>query len=113
MTMKSTIQFLKTIADQNRLLILFLLKKHTLCVCDLQQVIPLTQGALSIQLKSLSSGGLLDKQRQGKWVFYRLAENIDPAYLTILFQLFEKIENSASVTESISKLTITETCKIK
>ena len=110
--MESTVNFLKVIADKNRLLILFLLKQQALCVCDLQKVIPLTQGALSIQLKSLSGRGLLDAYKQGKWVFYKLSENIESGHSKILTQLFKEIEGSALTKEATSKLIITETCKV-
>ncbi len=109
--MNKTVTFLKTIADKNRLLILYLLKQQTLCVCDIQKVIPLTQGALSIQLKSLTTAGLLSFFKQGKWVFYRLSDEIDSLQNSILSQLFKDIEQDADVLKMMSQLTISEICK--
>ena len=109
--MDKTVAFLKTVGDKNRLLILYLLKQQTLCVCDIQKVIPLTQGALSIQLKSLASAGLLSFFKQGKWVFYKLSEEIDDSHYSILSQLLKDIEQDADVLKMMSQLAISETCK--
>ncbi len=95
--MQKEITFLKTIADQNRLAILYLLQDKELCVCELTQVIPLTQGALSIQLKNLSNIGLLKSRKQSKWVFYTLATNIDFFHKSTLMALFSEIENDAFI----------------
>lgn len=111
MYMNKTVSFLKTIADKNRLLILYLLKQQTLCVCDIQKVIPLTQGALSIQLKSLTTVGLLSYFKQGKWVFYKLSDEIDASHHLILSQLFKDIELDTDVLKMKSQLTISKTCK--
>ncbi|MCF6774996.1 metalloregulator ArsR/SmtB family transcription factor [Thiotrichales bacterium 19X7-9] len=108
--MNITINFLKAIADKNRLLILYLLHKNTLCVCDIQSVIPLTQGALSIQLKNLTTIGLLQPFKQGKWVFYKQADNIKHSHLSILLELFNDIEQDEVVQSMMAKLNITETC---
>ncbi|AJI53259.1 ArsR/SmtB family transcription factor [Francisella philomiragia] len=92
--MNKVVNFLKTIADKNRLSILFLLKDRELCVCELMQIIPLTQGALSIQLKNLANINLLVSRKEGKWVFYKLANDIDVSYKNILNQLFLEMTNN-------------------
>ncbi|MBK2356759.1 ArsR/SmtB family transcription factor [Francisella hispaniensis] len=104
--------FLKIISDKNRLIILYLLNRNILCVCDIQKLIPLTQGALSIQLKNLMSAGLLESFKQGKWVFYKLNKNIPKYQLNILNELFKQIDKDEEVQQIISKLEISEICKI-
>jgi len=108
--MNNNINFIKTIADKNRLLILYILNDHTLCVCDIQKVIPLTQGALSIQLKNLTQANLLSSFKQGKWVFYKLSDNIHLAHADILKTLFTEIANDDEVKNIIANLKITQTC---
>ncbi|MCF6765464.1 metalloregulator ArsR/SmtB family transcription factor [Thiotrichales bacterium 19S3-7] len=110
--MDSTINFLKAISDKNRLLILYLLHNHTLCVCDIQNVIPLTQGALSIQLRKLTSVGLLESFKQGKWVFYKLSQTIKPFNLSILSELFKTINTDKDVQTMLNQLQITEKCQL-
>ncbi|QUE32196.1 ArsR/SmtB family transcription factor [Francisella philomiragia] len=110
--MSSITNFLKVISDKNRLIILYVLNKNTLCVCDIQKLILLTQGALSIQLKNLVTAGLLESFKQGKWVFYKLDKNIPEYQLNILNELFKQIDKDEEVQQIISKLEISEICKI-
>lgn len=105
--MKSIITVLKAMADPNRLTILYLLRQQALCVCDLQRLIPLTQGALSTQLKNLSVAGLLSSNKQGKWVFYQLDKTMPKVYKTVLMQLFRELdddENIIKLTKKLAKL---------
>ena len=108
--MENNINFLKSIADKNRLLTLYLLSKHTLCVCDIQKIIPLTQGALSIQLKNLTQASLLSSFKQGKWVFYKLSNNIHSTHLDILNSLFIEMANDDEIINIATNLKITQTC---
>ena len=95
--MQDTINFLKAISDKNRLSILFILSKNTLCVCDLLQIIPITQGALSIQLTSLAKLNLLQSTKKGKWSFYALSDDIKPEYLQILLKIFNEIKDDPTI----------------
>lgn len=42
------------------------------CFCDLTSAFDLTQPTISHHLKVLREGGLIDSQRRGTWVYYRL-----------------------------------------
>ncbi|MBK2113979.1 helix-turn-helix transcriptional regulator, partial [Francisella orientalis] len=77
-----------------------------------QKLISLTQGALSIQLKNLVTTGLLESFKQGKWVFYKLDKNIPKYQLNILNELFKQVDKDEEVQQIISKLEISEICKI-
>ena len=101
------ITLLKTIADKNRLSILYVLQDKELCVCELQQVISLTQGALSIQLKNLQNIGLLSSRKKGKWVFYKLSDSLDAFQQTIISTTLAKIKNSDYI-QQIDKIVIKE-----
>jgi len=105
--MEKEITLLKTIADKNRLSILYVLKDKELCVCELQQVISLTQGALSIQLKNLQNIGLLSSRKQGKWVFYKLSESLDDFQQNIISTTLAKIKNTEYI-KQIDKIVIKE-----
>lgn len=110
--MLSITNFLKIISDKNRLIILYVLNKNTLGICDIQKLISLTQGALSIQLKNLVTTGLLESFKQSKWVFYKLNKNIPKYQLNILNELFKQVDKDEEVQQIISKLEISEICRI-
>ncbi|WMP16736.1 metalloregulator ArsR/SmtB family transcription factor [Thiothrix lacustris] len=65
--------FTKALADQTRLRILLLLVgKEELCVCELTQALALAQPKISRHLAVLRESGLLLDRKAGLWVYYRL-----------------------------------------
>jgi ArsR family transcriptional regulator len=66
---------LKAIADEKRLLIIKLLGMRSMCVCELESLVELTQPALSHHLKILREAGVVTDTRQGKWIFYSLNQD--------------------------------------
>jgi len=76
--------YLKIIADTNRLQILCLLKKGERCVCNIHEPLGMPQNLASHHLKILRDAGLVIARREGKWVHYRIdIEKLD--YLTNLY----------------------------
>ena len=78
MPMKTTARLFKALSDENRLRILALLGKGELCVCDLMAVLDLPQSTVSRHLAYLRNVGLVEDQRHGIWMFYRLADDMTP-----------------------------------
>jgi ArsR family transcriptional regulator, arsenate/arsenite/antimonite-responsive transcriptional repressor len=69
----------KALADETRLEILALLTKHgELCVCDLQEAIGIIQSKTSRHLQYLKRAGLVTTRREGLWIHYRIAPDLDP-----------------------------------
>lgn len=64
----------KAIADPNRVRILKMLENGELCVCQITAVLDLAPATISKHLAALKTAGLLQQRRDGKWVYYRLAE---------------------------------------
>ena len=65
----------KAIADPVRLRLLSLVAPHAdgeACVCDLNDAFDLTQPTISHHLKQLLETGLLDRDKRGVWVYYRV-----------------------------------------
>lgn len=65
----------KVFGDTTRIRILFVLLEAEVCVCDLAEALGMTQSAVSHQLKVLRESGLVRSRRQGKSIFYSLADN--------------------------------------
>ncbi len=78
----------KLFGDPTRLKILCSLKHHELCVCDLAALIGMNQSAVSHQLRLLKQGQLVKSRREGKTIFYSLA---DGHVETVLAQGMEHI----------------------
>jgi ArsR family transcriptional regulator len=65
----------KAIADPVRLRLLSLVASHAdgeACVCDLNDAFDLSQPTISHHLKLLHDAGLLDREKRGVWVYYRV-----------------------------------------
>ncbi len=60
------------LADETRLRIVDLLRDGERCVCDIQDMLGMSQSRLSFHLKTLKDAELLTDRRQGRWIYYRL-----------------------------------------
>ncbi len=76
---------LRVLANEDRLLLLCQLSRGEMCVGDLEQQLGIRQPTLSQQLGVLRNEGVLDTRRQGKNIFYRVA---DPSLLEVLAVLY-------------------------
>jgi ArsR family transcriptional regulator, arsenate/arsenite/antimonite-responsive transcriptional repressor len=68
-------QVFKALGDPVRLRLVSLIGAHQggeVCVCDLNTAFSLTQPTISHHLKVLREAGIIDSQRRGTWVYYRL-----------------------------------------
>ena len=76
---------LKVLANQDRLLLLCQLSQGEMCVSDLEQALGIHQPTLSQQLGVLRGEGVVQTRREGKSIFYSVA---DPAMLEVLALLY-------------------------
>lgn len=65
----------KLFGDSTRIKILYVLFEAELCVCDIARVLGMTQSAISHQLRLLKSAKLVKYRREGKTMFYALADD--------------------------------------
>ena len=68
-------ELFKVFGDPTRIRILFILFETEVCVCDLAKALNMTQSAVSHQLRILKQSRLVKNRREGKSVFYSLADN--------------------------------------
>src|SRR3989337_3215405 len=68
-------RFFKALADETRLSILRLLEVREMCVCEIMVALDLTQPTASHHLGLLENAGLVKARKEGKWVFYSLADH--------------------------------------
>lgn len=68
-------ELFKIFGDSTRIRILYVLFESEMCVCDLAQALNMTVSAISHQLRVLRSADLVRFRRDGKTVFYFLADD--------------------------------------
>lgn len=81
--------FFKVFGDSTRIRILTVLLGEELCVCNLAETLGMNQSAVSHQLKILKQAKLIRNRREGKQVYYALA---DDHVATIMAMGIEHIE---------------------
>ena len=81
-------ELFKVFGDSTRVRILYALIDEELCVCDLSEALDMTQSAISHQLQILRSSKLVKSRREGKQIYYSLA---DAHVVTIMAQGLDHI----------------------
>ena len=84
-------ELFKVFGDSTRIRILFVLFEEEVCVCDLAEQLNMTQSAISHQLRILKQNKLVKNKREGKSIFYSLA---DDHVRTIIEMGLEHIEEN-------------------
>lgn len=73
---RSLANIFKAFADETRVKILYaLLEQKQLCVCDLSSLIGISVASASHHLKALYQMALIDYEKRGKYVYYRLDDH--------------------------------------
>ena len=67
-------RFFKALSDETRLRIVKLLELREMCVCEVMVALGLTQPTASHHLGLLENAGLVKARKEGKWVFYSIAD---------------------------------------
>ena len=68
-------ELFKVFGDSTRIKILYALLEAELCVCDISQLLGVSQTAVSHQLRVLKNSSLVKYRREGKNIFYSLADD--------------------------------------
>lgn len=87
-TLYDLTELFRVFGDSTRIRILYVLFESEMCVCDIAALLGLTQSAISHQLRALKTARLVKSRRDGKTVFYSLA---DEHVKTIIDQGLEHI----------------------
>jgi ArsR family transcriptional regulator, arsenate/arsenite/antimonite-responsive transcriptional repressor len=71
-TSNRTVLLAKALADANRLRIVLALRAGELCVCELCDVLEVSQSTLSTHLQMIRKAGIAASRKAGKWMYYKL-----------------------------------------
>jgi DNA-binding transcriptional ArsR family regulator len=82
---------LKALADENRVRVLLALAPRELCVCQIVELLGLAPSTVSKHMAILKQARLVDSRKEGRWMFYRLAEDDAPAAARELTALLSRL----------------------
>ena len=74
-TLYDLTELFRIFGDSTRIRILYVLFESEMCVCDIAALLGMTQSAISHQLRALKNARLVRSRRDGKTVFYALADD--------------------------------------
>lgn len=100
--MESFLEITKALADENRLRILMLLEKQELCACQIIECFNLAGATISKHLSILKRAKLLTSRKNGRWIYYKLAETNDNNIILAL-KLVQTALKGQSIIEKDSK----------
>jgi len=76
--MRNVVTIAKALSDENRVRILAILEGRELCVCQVIELLNLAPSTVSKHLSILKQARLIDGRKQGRWMYYRLADEDVP-----------------------------------
>jgi len=103
--MKSVLLITKALADRQRIRMLMLLQGRELCVCQIIAVLELAPSTISKHLSILSSAGLVEHRKEGRWAYYRLAgESADLMTRSALQWVTKSLRHDETIAKDVKKL---------
>ncbi|TQR72345.1 ArsR/SmtB family transcription factor [Acinetobacter sp. RF14B] len=95
--------FFKCLSDPTRLDILkIILERQNVCVCEITEILQLSQPKISRHLALLRNLSILLDERKGQWVYYRLNPDLPEWINAVLNVLSNEVVNTAASNLSIS-----------
>jgi len=109
--MRKVAKTLKALSDETRLRILNILLERECCVCEVMQVLDITQSRASRHLITLCDAGFLKFKRQGLWAMYSIDwEGMDKNHIDLVAVVRESLaDNQAALSD---KRKLSQTVKI-
>ncbi len=96
---------MKALSDPNRVRVLKLLERGELCVCEIQNLLGLAQSTVSKHMKLLEDAGLVERNREGTWILYSLADGRESPYAKgMLAQLRNWLDDDGELQKMITAL---------
>ena len=102
--LKKITKILKALADESRIRMLALLKERNgLCVCEITDIIGLSQPTISSHLKKLQDAEIITSSKDGLWVNYSLDENMDKEVEQLLGALVHMLSEDERIKSDVLK----------
>jgi ArsR family transcriptional regulator, arsenate/arsenite/antimonite-responsive transcriptional repressor len=116
--MRKLMAVTKALADENRVRALMALAPGELCVCQIVELLQLAPSTVSKHMAILKQARLVDSRKQGRWIFYRRAEDETTAeaeeisaLLSRLLASDRRVRDDAKRLREIRKMDRDELCR--
>jgi ArsR family transcriptional regulator, arsenate/arsenite/antimonite-responsive transcriptional repressor len=103
--MQDTLSIARALADSGRLRVLsVLLARNELCVCQITALLELATATVSRHMSVLHAAGLVRSRKQGRWVYYGLAEAFPPSLRAWLEESFSASPQAAADRAAVERI---------
>ena len=116
--MREFLAITKSLSDENRVRALMALTGGELCVCQIIELLGLAPSTVSKHMAILHQAGLVETRKDGRWIYYRLAEepHLPCARQALVMTLEcldrdERVRNDARTLKGVRKMTREELCR--
>jgi len=95
----------KALGDESRVRALLCVKDGELCLCQLIDVLGLSPATVSKHMNLLYRAGLVERRKDGKWHYYRMAEGTaNPSVRRALDWVIAELERNPSVRDDLCRI---------
>jgi DNA-binding transcriptional ArsR family regulator len=84
------VKVFKALSDPGRLRIVKMLEERELCMCEIREVLQLSNATVSKHLSLLRDAGLIDDTKDGRWVNFRLSSKPADPFVKDVLKLLQK-----------------------
>ena len=103
--MREFLNITKALSDENRVRALMALEGGELCVCQIIELLRLAPSTVSKHMAILHQAGLVETRKDGRWIYYRLAEEPGlPCVRQALMMTMECLAKDGRVRQDAKKL---------
>ena len=97
-------QIFKALSEESRLRILSILFQMELCVCDIEDVLQLTQSNVSRHLTILKNAGIIKSYKNAQWIYYSINDDFKVESEELYRYLELRIKKLPTYKEDIERL---------
>ena len=102
--MDKLLEVLKALSDETRLRIISLLYQQELCVCDIMEILKISQAKTSRHLIYLKNAGLVKDRKYAQWAYYSLIRERQMSFIDLL--VYENLRNMEPYQSDLENLQV-------
>ncbi len=113
---RQVVKVFRALGDSNRIRIVKMLEERDLCVCEVREVLNLSNSTVSKHLSILHDAGLITHTKEGKWVNYGINSKSESPFVRSVMGLLKLSlhddESVRSDTEFVRKVDRNKICRV-
>jgi len=103
--MRDLMAVVKALSDENRTRIVMALRGRELCVCQIVELLQLAPSTVSKHMSILKQARLAESRKDGRWIYYRLADRDVPTEVTqAVAMVSDSLANDPAIREDARRL---------